>query len=315
MYAPIHLHTTYSVLDGAIKVPELARRLKELQIPACAVTEHGNVHSLIEAHKEFKKQGIKHIPGIEAYITNDPDDSENKNRDNYHLVLLARNNKGLENLIWLSTQSHLHNFYYKPRIWMENLKDHSKGLIATSACLGNLHSRTLRYEGDIQKAFIDNYQDYIYKINWFREVFNGDYYLEIQDHDFWQQKEYNRIIIDIARKNKFPLVITSDAHYLKKEDSYIHEMMMAMQFKQTLEQYREGDAMKYGGTNYVYSDEEMCAAAKKWDAMDAMENTVKIAEQCEEIDLGLNKQFFMPTFDYTQADDYSEFLEWRKENQ
>lgn len=225
------------------------------------------------------------------------------------MVLLCKNKTGLENLIWMITQANLHNFYYKPRIWIEHLKEHSEGLIALSACLASIVSKKhIRYENSIQKAFIDDYDDLIYTISWFREVFKGEFYLEIQDHDFWQQKVYNEILIDIARKEKFPLVISSDAHYLKKEDSYLHEMMMAMQFKQTLEEYRAGDNMKYGSGNYVLSYEEMHAAAKKWNTIDALENTVAIAEKCEDIDLGLNSQYFMPTFNIKAADDYDEFL-------
>lgn len=299
-------------MDSCIKINDLADRLVELGLPGCAVTEHGNVFSLIDAHTAFRKKGLKHICGIEAYLTRDQDNSENKNRDNYHLVLLAKNKTGLENLIWLTTQSHLHNFYYRPRIWMEHLKEHSEGLIALSACLASVISKDyIRREPSIYKSFIDDYNGLKYTLGWFKEVFRGEYYLEIQGHDFWEQIEYNRILIDIARKEKIPLVVTSDAHYLKKEDAYLHEMMMAMQFKQTLEEYRAGDNMKYGGTNYILSFEEMRAVAEKCEAIDALENTMAIAEQCEDIDLGLNQQFFMPTFDVKAADDYQDFLLYR----
>jgi DNA polymerase-3 subunit alpha len=311
-YVPLHVHTTYSTLDSCIRIKDLADRLVELGLPGCAVTEHGNLYSLVEVHSEFQKKGLRHLKAIEAYITQDPDDLENKNRKNSHLVLIARNQKGLENLIWLSTQSHLHNFYYKPRIWVEHLKDHSEGLIACSACLASVAGRMLRWEPSIQKAFIDDYNDFIYILSWFREVFKGEYYLEIQDHDFWQQIEYNRIIIDIARKHKFPLVITSDAHYIKKEDQYLHEMMMALQFKKTLEEYRESDEMKYGASNYITSPDEMNAAAKKWECPDAIENTIAIAEKCEDIDLHLGQQYFMPSFDVKNSSDYKEFCEWRE---
>ena len=312
-YTPIHLHTHFSLLDGCIKIPELVDRLVELKIPACAITDHGVLSGIIDFYKECRKKNIKYILGCESYLTNDPDDSENRDRRNYHMVLLCKNKTGLENLIWLTTQANLHNFYYKPRIWIEHFKEHSEGLIACSACLGGIASKQLRYEHSISKVFVDDYSDFLYKMSWFREVFRGEFYLEIQDHDFWEQKEFNDFIIDFARKEKFPLIITSDAHYLKKEDSYLHEMMMAMQFKQTLEQYRAGDNMKYGGTNYVKSYEEMYAAAKKWNAIDALENTVAIAEKCEDIDLGLNSQYFMPTFDVKSANDYNDFQKYLKE--
>jgi DNA polymerase-3 subunit alpha len=311
-YFPLHLHTTYSTLDSCIKPGELADRLVELSLPGTAITEHGNLHSLIECYKKLKEKNLQFICGMEAYLTHDSDNSEEKNRDNFHLVLLCKDTKGLENLIWLSTQSYLHNFYYKPRIWMEHFREHSEGLIALSACLAGIPSRTLRWEPSICKAFIDNYEDYIYTLSWFREIFKGDYYLEIQDHDFWQQKELNRILIDVARRENFPLVITTDAHYIKKEDSYLHEMMMAMQFKQTLEEYRSGDNMKYGGTNYIPSYSEMRKSAEELNVVDALENTVAIAEKCKAIDLKLNSTYHMPTFNIKEADDYEEFKEYIK---
>jgi DNA polymerase-3 subunit alpha len=311
MYAPVHLHTHFSTLDGCIKISELINHLTELGLSTCAITDHGTLAGIIDFYFKCKEKNIKPLLGMEAYITDDPDNSEEKTRDNRHLVLIAKNNTGLENLIWLSTQSHLHNFYYKPRIWRQHLRDHSEGLIATSACLANYHSRQLRWEPSIGKAFIDDYASYIYLIHWFKGVFRGEYYLEVQDHDFWEQREYNRIIIDVARKEKIPLVISSDAHYLKKEDVYLHEMMMAMQFKQTLDEYRQGDNMKYGGTNYVLSDKEMCAAAKKWGIEDALDNTVRIAEQCHvSIEKG---DFKIPVFDVEEASDYEEFKKWRAE--
>lgn len=245
---------------------------------------------------------------MEAYVTEDPDDIEKKTRDNYHLVILASNNKGLENLIWLSSHAHLHNFYYKPRIYRPLLEQYSEGLIATSACLASYPARHLRWEKDINKVFLDNRKEYLKLIHWFSEVFNGNYYLEVQDHNFWEQIEYNKIITDIAKKENLPLVITSDAHYLKQEDRYIHEMMMAMQFKQTLEEYRNGDNMKYGGTNYILSNKEMAAAAKKWDIPEALDNTLKIAEQCNvTIEMG---NYHLPSYDYKSADDYEEFRKY-----
>jgi DNA polymerase-3 subunit alpha len=311
VYTPTHLHSHFSLLDGCIKIPELCDRLVELGLSACALTDHGVLFGIINFYTECKKRNIKPLLGMEAYLTEDPDDIENKTRDNYHLVLIASSNKGLENLIWLSSHAHLHNFYYKPRIYRPLLEQYSEGLIATSACLAGYPARHLiRWEKDINKVFLDNRKEYLKLISWFREVFNGNYYLEVQDHNFWEQTEYNKIIIDIARKENIPLVLTSDAHYLKQEDRYIHEMMMAMQFKQTLEEYRNGNNMKYGGTNYVLSSEEMAAAAKKWNISEALDNTLKIAEQCNvTIEMG---NYHLPSYDYKAAEDYGEFQKWLK---
>jgi DNA polymerase III alpha subunit len=136
------------------------------------------------------------------------------------------------------------------------------------------------------------------------------YYLEIQNHDFWEQKEVNRIIIEIAKKEDFPIIISSDVHYLKKSDMYLHEMMMAMQFKQTLEEYRNSDSMKYGNSNYFLSSSEMIEEARKLGAYSAIEKTIAIAEKC---DLKLTfGEYKMPIFDVKKTQDYIQFLEWKK---
>jgi len=310
-YSPLHLHTHFSTLDGVIKIPDLITHLKENNFLSCAISDHGTMAGVIDFYRECIDNNIKPILGVEAYVTEDKDESEEKQRDNYHLVLLCRNNEGLSNLIWLISQANLHNFYYKPRISRKNLETHSEGLIALSACLAGYPARMLRREDSIQKVFCDDRRDYVRILKWFQEVFNGDYYLEIQDHDFWEQEVFNDFIVPFARKENFPLVITSDAHYLKKSDHKTHEILMAMQFKMTLEEYRISDTMRYGDSNYIKSYEEILSSAQKYNAEDAVENTVKITEQCHtEINFG---EYKLPVFKIKEADDYKEFKEWLKE--
>jgi DNA polymerase III subunit alpha len=284
--------------------------LKEFDISSCAITDHGVLHGAIDFYRECKKNNIKPILGLEGYCTESPDEATDKIRDNYHLVLLAKNETGWKNLIWLSNRAHLHNFYYKPRIWIEHLLTHSEGLIALSACLASFPAKKLRWESSVEKVYIDDYKKYIRMLKWFSEVFNGDYYLEIQDHDTWEQIAYNNLLVDIAQKENIPLVITSDAHYLKRQDFATHEMMMAMQLKKTLEEYKASNQMRYATTNYLRSSLDMSRSVRKYKAIGALENTLKIAEQCNlELTFG---EFRLPTFDIKSSSDYDEFLRWNQ---
>lgn len=283
--------------------------MKELGIDSCALTDHGNIHGIIDFYKECKKEGIHALLGMETYCTEDPDRAEEKNRDNYHLVLLAKNQAGLKNLIYLSSNAYLNNFYYKPRIHRKLFEDHSEGLIALSACLASHLSRALRYEHSVQKVYLDDKKGLQKLIAWFSEVFKGNYYLEIQDHDAWEQRAYNEFLISFARGEGVPLVITSDAHYIKPEDFSTHELLMAMQFKKTIDEYRTNNQMRYGKTNYIKSHNEMLASAKKYQVEDAYHNTKKIAEECTaEIEFSSPK---LPTFPVKDASDYGDFLSWR----
>jgi len=309
-YTPLHLHTTFSVLDSIIKIPELVKRLKELEISSCAITDHGNLHGAIDFYSECDESGIKPILGMEAYITEDPDNSEEKKRDNFHLVLLAKNEIGWKNLVWLSGNAYLNNFYYRPRIYRPLLEERSEGLVALSACLAGYPARMLRWESSINKIFLDRKDDYVRVLKWFQEVFHGDYYLEIQEHNAWEQREYNHFLAYIAKGEGFPLTITSDAHYLRKQDSATHELMMAMQLKKTLVEYQGEDHMKYYGTNYVKSNEEMIRLARQYDAEAAVENTNLIAEKCDfKVEFGKTK---LPRFPIEDAEDLEEFKEWRR---
>lgn len=309
-----HVHSVYSILDGINKLDALVARVKELGMSACALTDHGNLHGMIDFYKECKKGGIKPIIGIECYITADPDGAEKdykKTRDNHHMVLLAQNNKGLENLFWLLSNGNLNNFYYKPRINIDVLKSRTEGLIATSACVGGVVAQQGEFflAENGQGWYRDNDDKALKMAKDLHEAFNGRFYLEMQDQDMWEQTAFNKYLVELGKKEKIPLVISADAHYLLKEDKHTHAMIMAQQLKKTIDEYESGSEMKYGGGFYIKSPEEMLEGAIKHSAEEAFWNTTEIAKSCNvEIELGKYK---MPDFDVTKADDYNEFKQYK----
>ncbi len=306
-----HVHSVFSVLDGINRLDQLVARCKELGMSSCALTDHGNLHGMIDFYKECKKGGIKPIVGIECYITRDPDgvdEDYKKTRDNHHCILLAQNNTGLANLFWLITNGNLNNFYYKPRINIETLKAKSEGLICTSACVGGWVAQQGIFDAE-KKLFLDPESKAYVAARELHEVFGNRFYLEIQDQDMWEQTAFNKFLVDIAKRDKIQLLITADAHYLKKEDKDTHAMIMAQQLKKTIDEYESGSEMKYGGGFYIRSPEEMKEAAIRHDAEEAFWNSNEIAKMCNiEIELGKYK---MPLFDVTKADDYDEFKQYK----
>lgn len=314
-YTPLHLHTQYSLLDGANLIPDLMVYLKEHGMTSCAITDHGWMAGVVDFYKQCKKNDIKPLIGVEAYVTDDEDDQENeqKTRDNAHLILIAKNQEGYAGLLRLCSEAALRNFYYKPRIYRDKLRGLRGNVIATTACLGGVVSKRLNYE-------LDNYgrvqnvsdPDGAAKkiIAWYQEVFQEDFYLEIQDwpDETKHQQTYNDHILDVGRAMGVPFVITSDAHYLKQEDYKLHELLMALQLKTTLDKYQDKEEMKYGPHFYVKTPEEMLEAAKRWNCEEAFHNTNAIAEKCNvDIELGVYKP---PVFKIEEADDYEDFKQW-----
>jgi DNA polymerase-3 subunit alpha len=311
-FCHLHLHSVFSILDGANKIDALAARVKELGMSSVALTDHGWMGGVIDFYRECKKNEVKPIIGVEAYITDDPDGlpKEERKKDNYHLVMLATNKEGYENLLYLVSNASLNNFYYKPRISKSVLMGRTQGIVATSACLGNECNRVSTWEPG-STCYSDPSGRAERSAKFYSQAFEGRYYLEIQDNDDEekQQATYNRFIIDIGKRLGIPIVITSDAHYLKKEDKDTHDILMAMQTKQTLAEYLspEND-FKYGPWFYVRSGDEMWEAANKYSCPEAFENTLKIASMCNlELDLGKPKP---PSYDISNVEDRSEFESW-----
>lgn len=311
-FTHLHLHSVYSILDGNNKIPDLAARVKELGMSSVALTDHGVMGGTIEFYKTMKKEGIKPILGVEAYITDDEEGlpKEMRTRDNYHLVMVAMNKVGYENLLYMVSSAATTNFYYKPRISKKLLAEHSEGIIATSACLGNECNRRASWDKGTA-CYADPNQAVEKAALFYRETFKERYFLEIQDNDDeeGQQAAYNQFVIALGKKLDIPIVITSDAHYLKKEDKAAHDLVMAMQTKQTLEEYNSPqNEFKYGPWFYVRSGDEMYEAAVKHGCPEAFDNANKIGSMCNlELELGKYKP---PVFDIETADDIGEFNEW-----
>jgi DNA polymerase-3 subunit alpha len=310
-YCHLHVHTQYSTLDSIIRIPNLVKRVKELGMSSICISDHGNMYGVMDFYKTCKKEGVKPLIACEAYTTFDKDgtDNEKKTKDNYHLVLIAKNQIGYQNLLWLVSNAYARNFYYKPRISFSSLKERSEGIIALSACLGSLLSKSMDWNID-NKTISINETTYD-SLNLLREIFQEDFYLEIQDHPNWEQEAYNYSIIKLADKFNIPLVLTSDAHYLNKEDEDTHKLAMAHQLKKTLEEYIQEGKMFYNGYFYIRSPEEVKESLTKYNRPEIIDNIANIVNQCNvEIEIG---KLYMPKFDIESQPDYEDFLKWKEE--
>ena len=267
-FVHLHIHSEFSLLDGANRIKDLPVRAKELGMKAMAITDHGVMYGVIDFYKACKKEGIKPIIGAEVYVASRTRfDKEPQDKRYYHLILLAKNNKGYQNLSKLVSLGFTEGYYYKPRIDLEILEKYHEGIICLSACLAGAVSQAI-LNGDIEKA------EEVAK--WHKNVFGEDYYLEIQNNGVKEQVIVNQKIIQIARRLDIPIVATNDAHYLKKEDAYNHEVLLCIQ---TGKRITDEDRMRFETDElYVKSPEEMSEYFKNFP--DAIENTVKIAEKC-----------------------------------
>ncbi len=267
-FVHLHIHSEFSLLDGANRIKDLPVRAKELGMKAMAITDHGVMYGVIDFYKACKKEGIKPIIGAEVYVASRTRfDKEPQDKRYYHLILLAKNNKGYQNLSKLVSLGFTEGYYYKPRIDLEILEKYHEGIICLSACLAGAVSQAI-LNGDIEKA------EKVAK--WHKNVFGEDYYLEIQNNGVKEQVMVNQKIIQIARRLDIPIVATNDAHYLKKEDAYNHEVLLCIQ---TGKRITDEDRMRFETDElYVKSPEEMSEYFKNFP--DAIENTVKIAEKC-----------------------------------
>ncbi len=282
-FVHLHIHSEFSLLDGANRIKDLPVRAKELGMKAMAITDHGVMYGVIDFYKACKKEGIKPIIGCEVYVaTRTRFDKEPQDKRYYHLILLAKNNKGYQNLSKLVSLGFTEGYYYKPRIDLEILEKYHEGIICLSACLAGAVSQAI-LNGDIEKA------EEVAK--WHKNVFGEDYYLEIQNNGVREQVMVNQKIIQIARRLNIPIVATNDAHYLKKEDAYNHEVLLCIQ---TGKRITDEDRMRFETDElYVKSPEEMSDYFKNFP--DAIENTVKIAEKCNvEFDFG---HTILPNYD------------------
>lgn len=268
-FVHLHIHSEFSLLDGANRIKDLPVRAKELGMNAMAITDHGVMYGAIDFYKACKKEGIKPIIGCEVYVAPRSRFDKEPGIDNKynHLILLAKNNVGYKNLSKLVSIGFVDGYYYKPRIDLEVLEKYSGGLICLSACLA----------GSVNQALLNGNEEKAEEIaNWHKKVFGEDYYIEIQDNGLQEQVLANQKLIKLARKLDIPLVATNDAHYLKKEDAYNHEVLLCIQ---TGKKMSDVDRMRFETDElYVKSPEEMSQYFSAFP--DAIENTVKIAQKC-----------------------------------
>ena len=298
-FVHLHNHTHYSLLDGLTKIPELIKRAKEQGSPAVAITDHGNMYGVIEFYQTCKKEDIKPIIGVEAYLAKGSrfDKATRDDARNYHLVLLAKNNVGYRNLIKLTTLAHMEGFYYKPRIDWELLKKYHEGLIATSACLGGEMAQLVRAGN--KEALEKRAKEY-------KELFgSGNFYLELMDHPQLEgQSEINEALIELGKKLDIPLVATNDVHYLNREDDEAQDILLCLQNKKKRD---DKDRMSMLGEDYsMKSNKQMIEAFSK--VPEAIENTLKIAEKCNvEIELG---KIQLPYFEVPKNYDGNSYLRY-----
>jgi DNA polymerase III subunit alpha len=302
-FVHLHLHTDYSLLDGAIQIKPLSKRVEELKMPACAMTDHGNIFGAISFYNAMKSQGVKPIIGCETYITRgnrkEKAASAPGEKANFHLILLAQNYEGYQNLVRLTSKAYTEGFYYKPRIDKELLAEHSKGLIALSACMSGVPSAMLAQDkcDEAAKAAIE-----------FEEILGkGNYFLEIQEHGLEPQQRIRKSLVELSKRTGVPLVATNDAHYLMPEDSRAHDVLLCIGSGKTV---NDTNRLRYSSPNfYVRSPAEMWRIFGD-ELPEVLTRTVDIAERCE-LKLPENVNY-LPQYPIPQseeglsADDYFE---------
>ena len=295
-FVHLHVHSEYSLLDGACRIKNLVSKAKNMGHKAVAITDHGVMYGAIDFYKEAKKQGIKPIIGCEVYVAarsrfDKVFEFDSKSR---HLVLLCKNNTGYQNLINMVSKSWTEGFYNKPRVDEELLEQYSEGLVALSACLaGGIPRELLRNDYDAAKKMALRYQ----------EIFGeGNFYIELQDHGIEGEKRIAPMLINLARETNIPLVATNDCHYLEKEDEKMHEILLCIQTNHTI---NDEDRMEFGSDQlYFKSEEEMRSLFPQ--CPDAFDNTVKIADMCEvEFEFGKTK---LPHFEVPNGQDHYEYF-------
>ena len=304
-FAHLHQHTQYSLLDGAAKVKDLLKWVKEVtpHSPACAMTDHGNMHGAVSFYNYALELEVKPILGYEAYLTNGSRFDRKRGEDNeksiFHLTLLAKNFKGYQNLCRLSSIAYLEGYYYKPRIDHAVLEEYSEGIIAFTGCLG----------AEVPQLIMKNrLEDGRRKLEWYLRVFGADYFVEIQNHGIPEQQRVNEVLREWAREYGIGMAATNDGHYVKKDDARAHETLLAIQTKATLD---DPNRFKFPCDEfYVKSLEEMQLALplEVWGS-ETFSNTAHIAEICNvELPVGKKRVYQMPQLPIPQGRTMSEEL-------
>jgi len=297
-FVHLHVHTEYSLLDGACRIRDLPKTVKELGQDACAITDHGVMYGVIDFYRACKAEGIKPIIGCEVYVTAQGrtrfDKVHEFDAESRHLVLLCENEEGYRNLSYMVSMAWVEGFYIKPRIDLNLLKAHSKGLIALSACLAGEIPRRLR-NGEYENA-----KTYALEM---AEIFGPDhFYLELQDHGIRDQTIVNQGILRLHQETGLPMVCTNDAHYLREEDAEAHDILLCIQTGKTVD---DENRMRYEPQNfYLRSEREMAALFSQYEG--ALENTARIAERCN-VEFTFGK-YHLPEFQLPPGYDSDTYL-------
>ncbi len=269
-FVHLHVHTEYSLLDGASRITKLVEKAAQLKMSSIAITDHGNMHGIVQFYKAAKKFGVKPIIGCEVYVAERTMDDKDpvKDKNQYHLVLIAENQKGYQNLLKIVSLGYIKGFYYKPRVDWEVLAEYHEGIIALSACLA----------GEVQHHILMNQQDKGLKkaLDYQKLYGKNNFFLELQDHGMPEQKQVNQVLIKWSKEFDIPLVMTNDVHYINQEDHRFHDVLLCIQTGKTIEDH---DRMIFPSNEfYLKSYDEMVALFPE--VKEAAENTVKIAERC-----------------------------------
>lgn len=297
-FVHLHLHSEYSLLDGAIRVPQALELARSYRMPALAITDHGNLFGAVSFYKQARQAGIKPLIGCEVYVAPgsrfDRATAPAGQETNHHLLLLAQNLKGYKNLLKLVTAGYQEGFYYKPRVDKEILQRHSEGLIAMSACLhGEIPRLLLAGQGGAAREVAA----------WYREVFPGRFYLEVMDNGIPEQIQVNQRLVGLGKEMGLPLVATNDCHYLRKEDARAHDVLLCIQTGKTL---GEANRLRFQTQEFYFkAPEEM--AESFLEIPEALQNTILVAEQCNvELELG---RYHFPRFPLPQGQALEEALD------
>ncbi len=307
-YTHVHVHTQYSILDGASNVATLIKKAKEDGMPAVTISDHGNMFGVKHFHNEAKKQGIKPILGCETYVANGSrfEKTKKDQKSSFHLILLAKNKKGYENLTKLVSFGWIEGFYYNPRIDKELLKEYHEGIIATSACLG----------GEIPQAIMKNSMEYAEEVlQEYLDIFGEDFYLELQRHPsqipgkdkdvYDNQVIVNKALIELAEKHKVKYIAANDVHFINADDADAHDRLICLNTGKDLD---DPTRMRYTQQEFFKTQEEMNQLFA--DVPEALENTNEIVEKIEEYELDCDP--IMPEFElpegFDNEDDYLRHL-------
>ena len=294
-FTHLHLHTEYSLLDGACRIPKLVERLKALGMDSCAVTDHGVMYGVIDFYSAMKDAGMHPVIGCEAYVCRDRRDKSYVSREYSHLILLCENNTGYQNLMYLCSQGFLTGYYYKPRMDYQLIREHSQGLICLSACLS----------GDLPKLLLqDRHEDAVAYVREMQDIFGKEnFFIEIMDHGIREERIVLPRLVALARELDVPLVATNDCHYLEEKDADAQEVLMCIQTGKTLE---DTSRMRMETRQlYVKSEAEMRALFAAYP--DAVDNAGKIARRCQvEFEFGVTR---LPSYPVPTEETSAQMLE------